>query len=175
VSSPLLNLGVTLEYRFTNRLRLTTGLLRATKQYVANRDDYNWGGYRTIAYRKDFKEVDGTCTVLDVPLNLRYDAVVQPQYRIFGSVGLSSFFMQRERYSYSYVVNNETIVWERSVVNKNRHLFRIANLSVGYEHSLNSHWSVQAEPYVKVPLSGVGMGKVQLVSGGIFFGAKYGF
>jgi hypothetical protein len=154
---------------------LPTGLLRTPKHYAADRDDYDWGAYRSRAYQKDFEEVYGTCTVLDVPLNLRYDAVVQPQYRIFGSVGLSSFFMQREWYSYSYVVNNETLLWERSVVNKNRHLFRIANLSVGYEHSLSSHWSVQAEPYVKVPLTGVGMGKVQLVSGGIFFGAKYGF
>jgi len=175
VASPLPNLGITLEYRLTNRLRLTTGLLRATKHYAAHREDYDWGAYRSIVYQMDFKDVDGTCTVLDVPLNLRYDAVVHPQYRVFGSVGLSSFFMQRERYSYSYVVNNQTRLWEQNVVNKNRHLFRLANLSFGYERSLSTHWSVQAEPYVKVPLGGVGMGKVQLVSGGVFFGAKYGF
>ncbi|MBD2767102.1 outer membrane beta-barrel protein [Hymenobacter sp. BT664] len=172
--SPLPNLGVTVDYRFTNRLRLTTGLLRATKHYAAKRDDYDWGAYRARAYQKDFDEVYGTCTVLDVPLNLRYDALIQPQYRIFGSVGLSSFFMQREQYSYSYKVNNQDVLWERSVVNENRHLLGIVNVSFGYERSLNSHWSIQAEPYVKVPLGGVGLGKVQLVSGGVFFGAKYG-
>ncbi|ALW84776.1 hypothetical protein AUC43_06565 [Hymenobacter sedentarius] len=175
VQSPLLNVGVTLEYRLTNRLRLTTGLLRSTKQYTARREDYNWGAFSQQVAQYDFKDVEGTCQVLDVPLNLRYDLLTQPQYKVFGSLGLSSFFMQRERYSYPYVYQNMARYAEWEVVNANRHLFSIANLSFGYERSLSTRWSLQAEPYLKLPLGGVGVGKVQLVSGGIFFGAKYGF
>jgi hypothetical protein len=175
VESPLLNAGVTLEYRLTNRLRLSTGLLRSTKQYAAHREDYDFGAFGPMVSQYDFQIVDGTCQVLDVPLNLRYDVLARPRYRVFGSAGLSSFFMQRERYSYPYVYQNQPQYIEWEVVNQNRHLFSIANLSAGYERSLGAHWSVQAEPYLKVPLGGVGVGKVQLVSGGIFFGAKYGF
>ena len=175
VQSPLLNFGVTLEYRLTNRLRLTTGLLRSTKQYTARREDYDWGTFSTQVAKYDFKDVEGTCQVLDVPLNLRYDILTQPQYKVFGSLGLSSFFMQRERYSYPYVYQNMARYAEWEVVNANRHLFSIVNLSFGYERSLSTRWSLQAEPYLKLPLGGVGVGKVQLVSGGIFFGAKYGF
>ena len=174
VQSPLPNLGIILEYRITDRLRLTSGLLRSTKQYTARRDDYDWGAYRSMVYRYDFEEVEGACTVLDVPLNLRYDLVVRPQYRVFGSAGLSTFFMQRERYAYTWKQYNRTYAWERSVVNENRHLFSILNLSVGLERRLSDRWSVQAEPYAKLPLAGVGAGKVRLASGGVFFGVKYG-
>ncbi|MBO2010543.1 hypothetical protein [Hymenobacter negativus] len=174
VERPKLNIGVVLEYRLTNRLRVSTGLLRANKQYVARREDYDWGAYPKAATR-NFTWVDGACTVLDVPLNLRYDAVVRPQARLFGSVGLSSFFMQRERYMYDYTEYNTPYVWDRTYVNENQHLFSVLNLSFGYEHRLGTHWSLQAEPYLKVPLAGVGVGKVQLTSGGVFFGAKYGF
>lgn len=175
VQSPLLNVGVTFEYRLTNRLRLSTGLLRAPKQYTARRGDYDWGDYHNLVYQHDFEYVDGNCTVVDVPLNLRYDLLSRPEYRIFGSAGLSSYFMQREEYSYNWVDQRGPGAWERYAINENRNLLGIINLSFGYERSLGTRWSVQAEPYLKIPLNGVGVGKVQLVSGGVFFGAKYGF
>ncbi|GAB2853498.1 hypothetical protein GCM10027044_11320 [Hymenobacter ruber] len=174
VERPKLNVGVVLEYRLTNRLLVSTGLLRVNKEYYARREDYDWSAYPKATTR-NFYWVDGACTVLDVPLNLRYDVVVRPQARLFGAAGLSSFFMQRERYSYDYTENNSTYLWERSYVNENQHLFSVLNLSLGYEHSFGPHWRVQAEPYAKLPLGGVGAGKVRLTSGGVFFGLKYGF
>jgi hypothetical protein len=51
----------------------------------------------------------------------------------------------------------------------------VLNLAAGYERDLSAHWSVLAEPYVKLPMGGVGAGKVRLASGGVFLGIKYGF
>ncbi len=175
VESPLPNVGITLEYRLTNRLRVSTGLLRSKKQYIARRDDYNWGLYHSLVYQHNFKDVDGMCTVLDIPLNLRYDLVSRPRYKVFGSAGLSSFFMQHERYSYDYQENGINKLWAIDATNANRHLLSILNLSFGYERTLSSRWSVQAEPYLKIPLNGVGAGKVRLISAGVFLGVKYGF
>jgi hypothetical protein len=171
VKSPLLNVGVTLEYRLSNRLRLSTGLLRSNKQYTARREDYAWGDFAKQVSQYEFNDVDGTCQVLDVPLNLRYDLLVQPQSRVFGSLGLSSFFMQHERYSYPYEYHNTYSYAEWEVDNKNHHLFSIANVSVGYERSLSTDWSLQGEPSVTVALRGVGAGQVELLSGGMLFGA----
>ena len=66
-------------------------------------------------------------------------------------------------------------IWTRDAVNENQHLLSILNLSAGYERSLGPRWSIQAEPYFKLPLSGVGAGKMRLASAGVFFGLKYGF
>lgn len=175
VQRPLSNLGVVVEYRITDRLRLASGVLRSTKHYTARRDDYDWGDYRAAVYRHDFRDVDGSCTVIDVPLNLRYDFVARSQFRLFASTGLSSFFMRRERYAYTWQYNNATYYWAKRAKNENHHLLRIVNLSLGYERRLGPRWSLQAEPYLKLPLSGVGAGKVRLVSGGVFLGVKRGF
>ena len=176
VQAPRLNVGLTLEYRLGPRWRVSTGLQRATKDYYARREDYDFSAYPK-AYTRDFNWVDASCTILDVPLNLRYDAVVGPRYRVFGTAGLSSFFMQREHYAYDYYDNtsNAPAVWERNFVNANRHLFSVLNLSAGYEYGAGPHWRLQAEPYLKVPLAGVGAGKVKLLSAGVYFGLKYGF
>ena len=175
VQGARLNLGLTLEYRLGQRWRVATGLQRSTKGYYARRKDYDWTNYPR-AQTRDFSGVEGQCTVLDIPLNLRYDAVVQGRARWFGAAGLSSFFMQRENYRYDYLENGTYKPWEMpGLVNANRHLLSILNLSAGYEYGLGTHWRVQAEPYVKVPLAGVGAGKVKLLSAGVYFGLKYGF
>jgi hypothetical protein len=175
VQAPRLNVGLTLEYRLGQRWRVATGVQRSTKAYYARREDYDWTNYPR-AQTRDFSWVDGECTVLDVPLNLRYDAVVQGHGRWFGTAGLSSFFMQRENYSYDYEDGGTYKNWQLpGLVNVNRHLFSVLNLSAGYEYSLGAHWRLQAEPYAKVPLAGVGAGKVKLLSGGVYFGLKYGF
>jgi hypothetical protein len=53
------------------------------------------------------------------------------------------------------------------------YLFSIWNLSVGLERSLGKHFSIQAEPYLKVPLKGLGTGSIRMDSYGIFFTLKY--
>lgn len=175
VQAPRLNLGLTVEYRLGQRWRLSTGLQRSTKAYYARRADYDWTNYPR-AQTRDFSWVEGECTVLDVPLNLRYDAVVQGRGRWFGAAGLSSFFMQRENYRYDYLDGGTYKNWELpGLVNANRHLLSVLNLSAGYEYGLGTHWRVQAEPYVKAPLAGVGAGRVKLLSAGVYLGVKYGF
>ena len=175
VQAPRLNAGLTLEYRLGTRWRVATGLQRAHKAYYARRTDYDWTNYPR-AQARDFDWVEGQCTVLDVPLNLRYDAVVHARGRWFGTAGLSSFFMQRENYSYDYLESGTYKNWELpGLVNANRHFFSVLNLSAGYEYDLGPHWRLQAEPYAKVPLAGVGAGKVKLLSGGVYVGLKYGF
>jgi hypothetical protein len=51
--------------------------------------------------------------------------------------------------------------------------FSVLNLSVGYERQVSRNFSVQAEPFFKQPLSGVGFGKVKLNTTGIFLSVKY--
>ncbi len=170
-----LNLGLTLDVRLGNRLRLSTGLLRSSKEYVTRREDYDWGAYKARMYSHDFKDVESSCTVFDVPLNLRYDLLVRPSYRLVGTVGLSSLFLQRERYYYDWTDATGPHTWTGSAVNQNQHLLRILNLAAGVEYGLGARWDLRAEPYVKVPLAGVGMGKVKLLSAGVLFGLKYGF
>ena len=53
--------------------------------------------------------------------------------------------------------------------NENSHIFSVLNLSGGYQHHLSDRVSVMGEPYVKIPVSGVGYGKVKLNSAGVLF------
>ena len=58
-----------------------------------------------------------------------------------------------------------------TVTNQNKHYFSVVDISAGYEHSINKRFSIIAEPYVKLPLSGIGIGKIKLNSAGVLFTA----
>lgn len=160
--------GLQIEYLLLPRLRLDVGLLSSMKYYRAHPEDYTPS--RTPLY--PIEHIDATCRITDIPVSLRYDAWQGVRYRAFGGVGLSSLLMRDEQYRYIYYSTTST--YTRRVKKGSRHLFSVLNLSAGLERQLTPRWSVQAEPYVKLPLGGVGAGKVRLSSGGVFFGLKYG-
>lgn len=94
------------------------------------------------------------------------------------TVGLSSYLMLKEKYdleykSYNYGGNAYGNSLE--VQNKNKHYLNIVNLGIGYERVLTDRLSLQVEPYLKLPLSGIGEGNITLKSAGAFVGLKYGW
>ncbi|MCC3157596.1 hypothetical protein LJ737_10125 [Hymenobacter sp. 15J16-1T3B] len=162
--------GVQVEYVLAPRLRLNVGLLSSMKYYQARGSDYTW--YRPPMYPVD--RVEGACRITDVPVNLRFDAWQGVRQRAFVSAGLSSLLMRDEKYYYNYSGYGTAYSRSWQVKKGSKHLFSVVNFSAGVERQLSLRWSVQAEPYVKLPLGGVGAGKVRLSSGGVFFGLKYG-
>lgn len=167
-----LDYGLTLEYRFTTRLRLRGGLLSSQKHYLAASTDYQapaawqWypGTYDLVA----------SCRVTEIPLDLRYDVVDRKTFTVFTSLGLNSLLMRDERYSYDWTMNGQTSTKSAQVLKGSNHFLSVLNLAVGFEKPLGTRWSVQAEPFWQVPLGGVGAGKVRLTSAGASFSLKYG-
>ncbi|RSK51323.1 PorT family protein [Hymenobacter rigui] len=166
-------MGVALEYRLTPRIRVRTGLTRSIKRYAAKGADYNppptyW------THRIPVDQIDANCRILEIPLDVRYDVAVRPGHTFYASAGLTSLLMRHERYRYLYELNGNYIDRTWSIDRSGNAAFSLLQLSVGMERAVGSRWLVQAEPFVKVPLGGVGFGQVKLSSSGILLGIKYG-
>lgn len=161
--------GVLLQYRFARRWSVESGLLVADKIYAARPADY----HSPVTYIGLFN-VNAKCRVFDIPVNIRYDLLQRGSHQVFVSAGLSSYWMQEEQYEYQYTTAGAPQKSNRTLFNQNRHILSIANVSAGYEHSWNN-FSFQVNPYMKLPLTGIGFGRVRLLSTGIQFSAKVGF
>lgn len=170
------NLGVQLDYQLARRWHLSTAFLYSVKRYYAEGSDYHLPAGYTLPHGWVINDVDAMCRIIDIPLNLRYDLWQRPRYQVFASAGLSSLLMKREQYTYDYglVYGKPVAPYTFELANGSQHLLKVLNLSVGYEQLLGPRWSVQAEPFVKLPLAGVGYGAVRLRSAGVFFSLRYG-
>ncbi len=169
---PGINIGLNLEYYIHPRISIITGILYAQKLYTCDGSLYPYSpSYSYHGKNYAPSTIKASCGVLDIPVNIRYKLLNKKSYNIYAVAGLSSYLMLKEKYTFEYTHNHPSSTAE--IDNKNRSLFTIANISAGIERRLNSRWSVQAEPYVKIPLNGIGEGNLKVVSTGIFFSVKY--
>lgn len=168
-----LNYGIGVSYAINERFSLRTGLYAGSKVYSADSNSYKTryagGGYNYKLYA-----IDADCYVIEVPVNLVYNFKTAKDHNWFGSAGLSSYFMKKEDYLYTYMAPNGqkyTHLWQYR--NENKHPFSVVSLSAGYQRKFNDRFSLSAEPYVKLPLGGVGDGKVMLNGAGVLFTAAW--
>jgi hypothetical protein len=172
LTRPGTNVGVLLSYSLSRKLSLSTGIIRSAKIYDARMEDYSPPPGQWTYYVKPV-EIKASCTVLDIPLNLRYNLLMKNNHTVYATAGLSSYLMLSEHYKYIYDVDDTYLRKSWQVDNENKHFFKVYNVSAGYERRLTRRLSAGAEPFLKIPGAGVGFGKIQLWSAGIFVSAHY--
>ena len=164
--------GAGVGYTFRNRFTIRSGFYSGRKVYTALPGDYNPPANFYIYYPY-LEKVDADCRIYEIPINLSYNFINSAKQSWFATVGSSSYLMKRETYNYTY----KSYPWspvsyrKRSYENVNKHYFSALALSGGYQRNISKHISFTVEPYIKLPLSGVGYGKVKLNSGGVLFSA----
>lgn len=166
-----LNAGITIQYRFNKRLVLQTGLMYSQKHYTVT--DAQYPGYNTSNPNFKMLRVQANCFMWDIPLNLRFDAWSTPKRKAYVLAGVSSYLMSREDLHYYFTWNNTPRY--KGWVNETDKMYNLSefNFAIGYEHALSREWSVKLEPFIKLPISSVGTGEVNLTSLGALAGITY--
>jgi hypothetical protein len=159
--------GIQLSYSLNDKFTLRSGFLVAKKIYSVDGDDYH-SSYNSSNYY--LQTVNANCKVYEAPLLITYNVNSIKKHRWFVSAGLSSYFMKRESYEYFYKYPSGLIDTKYyTVTNKNQYYFSVLDFSGGYRYNINKRLSLIAEPYIKLPMSGIGIGKIKLNSAGLFF------
>jgi hypothetical protein len=156
--------GAGISYDVAKRFTVRTGLFFSKKIYVADPDQYHAVIYPHLT------SIDADCKILEIPISVSYRFGQKNKHNWFGNAGLSSFIMKSEGYNYNYKSSyGQTYSYYREISNENKHYFSVLTLSGGYNYHLSKRVSIQAEPYLKLPLSGIGLGKIKLNSSGVLF------
>ncbi|HXS57437.1 MAG TPA: hypothetical protein VN726_15000 [Hanamia sp.] len=163
--------GAGLSYSISKNFSVRSGFYISKKIYSVEGNDYDLpGGNPNYAY---LENVNANCTVYEIPVKADYNFTRIKNHNWFISTGLSSYLMKKENYNYVYkTVSGSTYSKDWAVNNKNKHFFSVLSLSGGYQYSFNKQFSFAAEPYINIPLKGVGEGKVKLNSAGILLTLK---
>ncbi len=169
---PGTTLGAMLEYRVSNRISIQAGALRAMKLYDATGSQYIWPEVWNSQKARP-SAIEAACKVLDIPLNVRYDITQSPNKRWFVSTGITSYKMLNEKYIYTYPPHSYNIKWYDWEGSTGNYWFGVLNFSMGFERQIGQKFSLQAEPYFKLPLAQVGLGKIKLNTAGLFISARY--
>ncbi|MBN8575616.1 MAG: outer membrane beta-barrel protein [Cytophagales bacterium] len=158
------NIGVVGEFSFSDRISISTGVLRAKKNYES---------YQKEAYGSSARHLVGSCSILDVPVNLTYSFPSKSRFSIYTTVGASSYIMLREDYVYTIKSNTGDRVYPSQAIRKNNEWFKVLNVAVGLQYRIAPRWHIQLEPFIKAPLADLGERNVRLSSIGAFGALRY--
>ncbi|MEY2917841.1 MAG: hypothetical protein RIS73_1555 [Bacteroidota bacterium] len=159
--------GVGLNYTIGKRFTISSGLYIGKKIYSATPYQYKFSsGYPN----PNLIKINADCNVYEIPVAVYYDFKQIKNHNWFSSIGLSSFLMKKESYDYLYkTATGQTWNYVKTISNENKHYLSVITLSGGYKYKLNNRFSLIAAPYLKIPLSGIGLGKIKLNSTGLLF------
>lgn len=152
-------------------MSIQAGFHAGRKIYFAGPTDYKFNSryWDTVKVLK----IDANCVIFDVPISARFDIMHNKHNALYATAGLSSFVMNTEDYKYHFNTSNGTYLKYEMKYTGNVDLFSSAYLSAGFEQKIFQTLFIQAEPYAKLPIGGVGAGKIKLYSLGIQVGLKF--
>lgn len=162
--------GAGIGFTYKERLTLRTGFYSGRKVYTAMPGEYKLNSWQA-AYYPNLQKVGADCKVYEIPVLLSYNFGAAKRHSWFVSAGASTLIMKRETYDYyyKYYPAGPTVNKAFTIRNQNKHPFSIMTLSAGYKQNITKRISLIAEPYFKLPLTGIGAGKVKLNSAGVSF------
>ena len=158
--------GVGVTYALSKKLSVATSVAIGRKLYKADSVDYvSMPLWSNPTYK--LNNITANCLVYEVPMNLQYQFKQSDKNSWLAVVGLSNYYMISESYDYNYGNYGQSLKTNYLVKNRNNHLLSILNLGVGYRRQFSNKLSYQLTPYLKIPLTGIGAGKVSLYSAGL--------
>ncbi len=162
--------GLGIGYIMNNGFTFRSGFYSGRKVYSASPDAYNPpAGF--AQYYPILENVDADCKIYEIPISVSYNFGKPDKKNWFVSAGISSLIMKEEKYNYTYkyVASGPSYKKDWTINNEYKHLFSVLALSGGYQRKLSKNVSLMMEPYFKIPLQGVGYGKVKLNNAGVLF------
>ena len=114
------------------------------------------------------ENVDGNCRMIEIPLSVRYNLGKNAKGDWFGSAGVRSYVMQQENYDYAARYGSGTVGSHYYTYdNGGTRLAADLTLSGGYQWPLGRAAHVRLEPFIQLPLRGMGVGNLKFTSVGV--------
>jgi hypothetical protein len=163
------NFGLLFSAGISKKFTVSTGALYSSKPYEAQYNNINL----PVHLQTDPASITADCRMLDIPLNVGYQVYHKKQNKLSIGMGLSSYIMLHEAFTFNFVKSTATWSSNFTVPNSNKYFFGIYNLNINYERQLNSKVGLTVQPYLKLPLTSIGYSQVRLQTTGVAVGLNW--
>ena len=163
--------GFLLGYRISQALSFETAFMWNKKIYYSDGKHFNLDKVgSTMPSGMIINSLNSHSSVIEIPIKARYDFIRKTSSDLFFAGGVSAYIMTKEKNMY-HVTYNGTQEKVLGVYEKNSYrLPAVANVSIGYERNISRLLDIRIEPFLKIPLQGIGVGSLPVTSAGLQIG-----
>ena len=161
--------GLVAGYNLSKKFAVESGVLWDHKKYVSEGEHFKTDKLNLPSHATIY-DLSGYCEMFEIPIIVRYNISANSRRTWFANAGLSSYIMKTENYDYYYERYGVYQMANKEYKNTTTDWLSVAHVSVGFQKKLGAVGDLRIEPYVKLPINGVGIGSLPLSSTGIYLG-----
>ena len=165
LTMPGLNGGIILGVQVNKKFSLETGVQLSQKKYYSN-GKYFKPKTGTMPANMIITSLEGSSTLIEIPVSVKYN-FSKKKNTLYGKAGISSYIITKESNKYQAVVSGQQQEINSTYKNAHSYLASEVRMSAGYEHILTKKLNIRVEPYIQIPLKGIGIGTLPVTSTGL--------
>lgn len=160
--------GIIAGYQFNNLLALETGLSWLSKTYESMGKNFSMEKVAaSMPSGMVINKLKTNSSLLEIPISIKYDFHRSNKSRLFLNGGISSYIMLKEFNEYSVTLNGQQDKLTGMYMQKTVVIPAVASLSFGYQRPFLKQSIVRIEPFIKIPLKGIGIGSLPVTTAGL--------
>ena len=162
------DIGLIGGYRFSTHLSAETGILFSQKYYTTSGKYFSLkeiGPMMPAAMK--VMDVKGTSKVVEIPVHLRYDFSNKKDHHYFSLAGFSSYILTKESNQYHTSLNGAEYMMYGTYKNNRGYFAASLDLAIGYEKNIGKTSNIRFQPYIQLPVKGIGVGNLHVMSTGV--------
>jgi hypothetical protein len=164
--------GILTGYRFAKRFSVETGILYSNKHYFSDGKYFDMTkASSTMPLNMKVISLNGSSSIFEIPVKFKYDFVTKNKSNWFIASGVSSYILTKESNNYIALISGVQQNLASNYKNKRGYFLATFNLSIGNEFKIgNNQTKIRIEPYLQMPLHGIGIGAMPVYSAGLHIG-----
>ncbi|MEO6734244.1 MAG: outer membrane beta-barrel protein [Ferruginibacter sp.] len=163
--------GVIAGYKTKSKFSVETGIIWNGKNYSSEGSSFHMDKVRSsMPYGMTINNLKSQIALIEIPLKARYNLIETNNAVFFALAGVSAYIMTNEKNKYNVTTNGNPEKMTGTYDKNSYGLPAVANISIGYEHKVSPLLGIRIEPFVKIPLKGIGIGSLPVTSAGLQVG-----
>jgi hypothetical protein len=168
---PGFDIGILAGYQINSKVSFEIGLLFDKKYYFSNGEYFDMSKINSsMPAGMTVLSLEGSSSVFEIPLKVKYNLPTNTNRYFYFSAGISTYIITNEFNKYQAVINGT----QQSITGKydkaSRYLTGALDLSLGYENRVGRLARMRIEPYLQIPLRGIGVGSLPVMTAGVHLG-----
>jgi hypothetical protein len=163
-----LNIGLLAGYSFGKNLSLETGVLFSKKHYMTSGDNFSMKVVgSSMPSSMKIMQVDGYSRVIEIPVSVHYNFAKSRNGNFFGTTGLSSYLLTNENNQYHTLTNGAAQMMYGNYNKNKSYVASSIDVGLGYLQNFGKKSSIRFQPYLQIPVKGIGVGDLHVMGTGI--------
>lgn len=168
LTRPGFDIGLVAGFQVSLRSSVEINLLYTHKYYYSDGRYFSMDKIKNdMPANMKLMSVKGNSSIIDIPVKFRYNVMQKNNSAVYAAAGVSSYILVNEKNSYVTSTNGTVGSMYGNYTSTSGYFAGALNISAGYAHTLQKNNSIRVEPYVTIPLKGIGMGSLPVTTSGV--------